>query len=201
MIKNCKCDDRTNNLSQAGEFVYIKYHFIAKHGQKQLSQPEAIRISGENPDYSKQQLWEAIENGEEIEWTAKVQVMKPEEADPLKLGFDPFDVTKVWPRGDFPMHEFGRLVLNKNPENFHRDVEQAAFSPGSMVPGVEDSPDPLLQHRMWFYRDVSSPFNPHSHRATKANIYLKAQYHRIGVNLHQVCDQRVQPSMISETLD
>jgi catalase len=64
------------------------------------------------------------------------------------------------------MHEFGKLVLNKNPENFHRDVEQAAFSPGSMVPGVEDSPDPLLQFRMFFYRD--------------------AQYHRIGVNLHQV---------------
>ncbi|KAK3620016.1 hypothetical protein LTR56_023654 [Elasticomyces elasticus] len=92
--------------------------------------------------------------------------MKPEEADAEKLGFDPFDVTKVWPRKDFPMHEFGKLVLNKNPENYHRDVEQAAFSPGSMVPGVEDSPDPLLQFRMFFYRD--------------------AQYHRIGVNLHQV---------------
>jgi catalase len=64
------------------------------------------------------------------------------------------------------MREFGRLVLNKNPENFHRDVEQAAFSPGSMVPGIEDSPDALLQFRMFFYRD--------------------AQYHRIGVNLHQI---------------
>lgn len=64
------------------------------------------------------------------------------------------------------MHDFGRLVLNRNPENYHRDVEQAAFSPGSMVPGIEDSPDPLLQFRMFFYRD--------------------AQYHRIGVNLHQV---------------
>lgn len=64
------------------------------------------------------------------------------------------------------MHDFGRLVLNKNPENYHRDVEQAAFSPGSMPPGIEDSPDPLLQHRMWFYRD--------------------AQYHRVGVNLHQI---------------
>lgn len=153
-------------VNKNGEFVWIKYHFIAKHGQKQLTQPEAIRISGENPDYSKQQLWEAIENGQEIEWTAKVQVMKPEEADPDKLGFDPFDVTKVWPRGQFPMHDIGRLVLNKNPENYHRDVEQAAFSPGSMVPGVGDSPDPLLQHRCWFYRD--------------------AQYHRVGVNLHQI---------------
>ena len=123
-------------------------------------------MSGENPDYSKQQLWEAIERGEEITWKANVQIMQPEEADANKLGFDPFDVTKVWPRGQFPMHEFGNLVLNKNPENYHRDVEQAAFSPGSMVPGIEDSPDPLLQFRMFFYRD--------------------AQYHRIGVNLHQV---------------
>lgn len=115
-----------------------------------------------------------------------MQIMQPEEADPSKLGFDPFDVTKVWPRDQFPvcfhaieqptilpdfeqMREFGRLVLNKNPENFHRDVEQAAFSPGSLVPGVEESPDPLLHFRCFFYRD--------------------AQYHRIGVNLHQVPGQ------------
>lgn len=153
-------------VNKNGKFVYIKYHFIAKHGQKQFTEPEAIRISGEDPDYSKRDLWDAIEAGEEIEWTAMVQVMQPEEADPDKLGFDPFDVTKVWPRGKFPMQEFGRLVLNKNPENFHRDVEQAAFSPGSMVPGIEDSPDPLLQFRMFFYRD--------------------AQFHRIGINLHQI---------------
>ncbi|KAK5257106.1 hypothetical protein LTR16_001611, partial [Cryomyces antarcticus] len=153
-------------VNKEGKCVYIKYHFIAKHGQKQFTEPEAIRISGEDPDYSKRDLWEAIEAGEEIEWTANVQVMQPEDADPNILGFDPFDVTKVWPRGQFPMQEFGRLVLNKNPENFHRDVEQAAFSPGSMVPGIEDSPDPLLQFRMFFYRD--------------------AQYHRIGVNLHQI---------------
>jgi len=123
-------------------------------------------MCGEDPDYSKRDLWETIENGTEIAWKALVQVMQPEDADPEKLGFDPFDVTKVWPRSQFPMQEFGRLVLNKNPENYHRDVEQAAFSPGSMVPGIEDSPDPLLQFRMFFYRD--------------------AQYHRIGVNLHQV---------------
>ncbi|PQE10581.1 catalase protein [Rutstroemia sp. NJR-2017a BVV2] len=153
-------------VNKEGKFVYIKYHFLAKHGQKQFTQEEATRLCGEDPDYSKRELWEGIENGEEIEWTAHVQIMQPHEADPNLLGFDPFDVTKVWPRAQFPMHEFGKLVLNKNPENFHRDVEQAAFSPGSMVPGIEDSPDPLLQFRMFFYRD--------------------AQYHRIGVNLHQV---------------
>ncbi|KAH7081433.1 catalase-like domain-containing protein [Paraphoma chrysanthemicola] len=153
-------------VNAEGKFVYIKYHFIAKGGQKQFTQEQATQMCGEDPDYSKRDLWEAIEAGENVEWTAMVQVMEPQDADPEKLGFDPFDVTKVWPRKQFPMQEFGRLVLNKNPENFHRDVEQAAFSPGSMVPGVEDSPDPLLQFRMFFYRD--------------------AQYHRIGVNLHQI---------------
>ncbi|RYP06719.1 hypothetical protein DL765_009387 [Monosporascus sp. GIB2] len=153
-------------VNKNGEFVYIKYHFIAKHGQKQFTDAEAVRMCGEDPDYSKRDLWNAIENGEEIEWTAYVQVMQPQQANPETLGFDPFDVTKVWPRSQFPMKEFGRLVLNKNPENFHRDVEQAAFSPGSMVPGIEDSPDPLLQFRMFFYRD--------------------AQYHRVGINLHQI---------------
>jgi hypothetical protein len=153
-------------VNAEGKFVYIKYHFIAKHGQKQFTQQEATQMCGEDPDYSKRDLWETIERGEEVEYTAMVQVMEPQDADPDKLGFDPFDVTKVWPRSQFPMQEFGRLVLNKNPENYHRDVEQAGFSPGSMVPGIEDSPDPLLQFRMFFYRD--------------------AQYHRIGVNLHQI---------------
>jgi len=153
-------------VNKQGKFVYIKYHFLAKHGSKYFTGEEAVRISGEDPDYSKRDLWKTIEKGEELEWTAYVQVMQPEDADPEKLGFDPFDVTKVWPRSKFPMKQFGRLVLNKNPENFHRDVEQAAFSPGAMVPGIEDSPDPLLQFRMFFYRD--------------------AQYHRIGVNYHQV---------------
>ncbi|KAI0151654.1 heme-dependent catalase [Xylariaceae sp. FL1272] len=153
-------------VNKNGKFVYVKYHFLASHGQKQLTWPEATRVCGDDPDFSKRDLWQAIEKGEKLEWIAKVQVMEPDQADPEKLGFDPFDVTKVWPRKLFPMKEFGRLVLNKNPANYHRDVEQAAFSPGSMVPGIEESPDPLLQFRMFFYRD--------------------AQYHRVGINLHQV---------------
>ncbi|KAH8200962.1 hypothetical protein TruAng_004900 [Truncatella angustata] len=154
-------------VNAQNEFVYIKYHFMAKHGTKQFAYDEAIRTMGEDPDYSKRDLWDTIEAGETPEWTAYVQVMQPQDACPQTLGFDPFDVTKVWPRDRFPMQEFGRLVLNKNPENFHRDVEQAAFSPGSMVPGIGDSPDALLQFRMFFYRD--------------------AQYHRMGsTNLHQI---------------
>ncbi|ESU12705.1 hypothetical protein FGSG_06596 [Fusarium graminearum PH-1] len=149
-----------------GEFMYVKYHFIAKHGQKQFADSEAMQMCGEDPDYSKRDLWEAIEKGEDIEWMVHVQIMDPRQADPDTLGFDPFDATKIWPRSEFRMKELGRLVLNKNPENFHRDVEQAVFSPGSMVPGIEDSPDPLLQFRMFLYRD--------------------AQYHRVGTNLHQI---------------
>ncbi|KAF4619696.1 hypothetical protein D9613_004849 [Agrocybe pediades] len=154
-------------VNASGEFVYVKYHYIREGGRKDFSWEEAVQMSGLDPDYSKRDLWARIEKGEEQRWTMKVQVMRPDDADPEKLGFDPFDVTKVWPKSRFPLHEVGRLVLNKNPEDYHRDVEQAAFSPGSMVPGIEDSPDPLLQFRMFFYRD--------------------AQYHRLGsTNLHQI---------------
>jgi catalase len=86
-----------------------------------------------------------IEKGGTAEWTMKVQVMQPE--DVATLDFDPFDVTKIWPRSRYPMQEVGRLVLNRNPEDYHRDVEQAAFSPGSLVPGIQLSPDSLLQWR------------------------------------------------------
>lgn len=90
-------------VNKDGKFVYIKYHFLAETGQKQLTEPEAIRISGEDPDYSKRQLWDAMEEGKELVWKAHIQIMEPDEADANKLGFDPFDVTKVWPRGQFPV--------------------------------------------------------------------------------------------------
>lgn len=135
-------------VNKEGRFVYIKWHFLAKHGQKQLTEAEATRLSGVDPDYSKRDLWQRMEAGEEVEWTANLQIMQPDDADPEKLGFDPFDVTKVWSKKQFPLHEVGKLVLNRNPEDYHRDVEQAAFSPGSMPPGIEDSPDALLQFRM-----------------------------------------------------
>jgi catalase len=87
--------DDVSRVNKRGEFVYIKYHFIADRGQKQSTADEAIQMCGEDPDFSKRDLYQAIEKGEKISWTAHVQIMKPEEADPTKLGFDPFDVTKV----------------------------------------------------------------------------------------------------------
>lgn len=90
-------------VNKEGKFVYIKYHFLAETGQKQLTAEEATRLSGLDPDYSKRQLWDAIEEGQEIVWKAHVQIMEPDEADATKLSFDPFDVTKVWPRDQYPV--------------------------------------------------------------------------------------------------
>lgn len=90
-------------MNKDGKFVYIKYHFLAERGQKQFTADEATRLSGEDPDYSKRDIWRAIENGEQITWKGHVQIMEPNQADPVKLGFDPFDVTKVWPKTQFPV--------------------------------------------------------------------------------------------------
>ncbi|KAK3339908.1 catalase-like domain-containing protein [Lasiosphaeria hispida] len=86
-----------NHGNSQGKFAYIKCHFLARHGQKQFTDEEADQVCGEDPDYSKRNLWDAIERGENLEWIAHVQVMQPEQADPDTLGFSPFDATKVWP--------------------------------------------------------------------------------------------------------
>lgn len=122
-----------------------------------MSFEDVQKYSGINPDYSKKDMWDQIENGkagkgEFPEWTAYYQIMTAQQAESTL--FDAFDVTKVWPRDEFPLQEFGRVVLNKNPDNYHRDTDQAAFSPASLVPGIEASPDMLLQWRMFFYRDA-----------------------------------------------
>lgn len=118
-----------------------------------------------------------------------IQVMKPEEVP--NLNFDPFDVTKVWPRSQYPLQEVGVLTLNRNPEDYHRDVEQAAFSPGSLVPGIELSPDTLLQWRAFFVS--SQPFASVSKFGFTDLLFLgltqyrDAQYYRLGsANIHQM---------------
>ncbi|WRT66017.1 uncharacterized protein IL334_002968 [Kwoniella shivajii] len=144
-------------VNAEGKFVYVKLDFN-----------ETMMTQGVDPDYSKRQLFETIKNGGSYKWTMMIQVMTPEETS--KVSFDPFDVTKIWPRGQFPMQEVGEIELNRNPEDYHRDVEQAAFSPGSLVPGIELSPDTLLNWRAFFYRDAQYT------RLQSANI------HQIPVN-------------------
>lgn len=151
-------------VNEEGQRTFIKCHWLSQQGTKNLTMEEATNMCGQDPDYAKRDLWQHIEKGGMCEWQLNVQTMTEDEAN--STDFDPFDVTKIWPRGQFSMQPVGTLTLDKNPENYFRDVEQVAFSPGSLVPGIDASPDSLLLWRMFFYRD--------------------AQYHRLGVNLHQI---------------
>ncbi|MEC2215008.1 catalase KatA [Bacillus velezensis] len=135
-----------------GEGVWIKYHFKTEQGVKNLDVNTAAKIAGENPDYHTEDLFNAIKNGDFPAWKLYVQIMPLEDANTYR--FDPFDVTKVWSQKDYPLIEVGRMVLNRNPENYFAEVEQATFSPGTLVPGVDVSPDKMLQGRLFAYHDA-----------------------------------------------
>ncbi|BFZ56055.1 hypothetical protein PYCC9005_003097 [Savitreella phatthalungensis] len=152
-----------------GESTYVKFTWSRKGGQEFLSLEDALAHQGDDPQYSQRDMFEQIEQAnagkrEYPEWEMHVQMMTAEQAN--ACAFEPFDATKVWPRSEFPLQKVGSLVLNKNPDNYFRDVEQAAFSPGSLVPGIDLSPDPLFQWRAFFYRQT--------------------QQYRLGANLHQI---------------
>ncbi|MDH4198316.1 MAG: catalase, partial [Candidatus Aminicenantes bacterium] len=129
--------------------------------------PEADRMRGIDSDVATRDLFQAIARGEHPAWRVEVQIMTPEQAKTYRL--DPFDITKVWPHADFPPVEIGRMVLDRNPENYFAEVEQAAFSPANFVPGIGPSPDKMLQGRLFSYHDT------HRHR-------LGPNYHLLPVN-------------------
>ncbi|MGE8080732.1 catalase KatA [Peribacillus loiseleuriae] len=135
-----------------GQAVWVKYHFRTEQGVKNLDVDLAAKIAGENPDYYTEDLFTAIEKGDFPAWKLYVQIMPLEDADTYR--FDPFDVTKVWSQKDYPLIELGRMELNRNPENYFAEVEQATFTPGAFVPGVEASPDKMLQGRIFAYGDA-----------------------------------------------
>lgn len=134
-------------------FSYIKVHIKAQAGVKNLTRQEAVRLAGENPDYLVEDLFQAIEQGDHPVWNVYVQVMSPDQAQQYKWNI--FDMTKVWPHEDFPLRQIGRLTMNRNPQNYFVDIEQAAFSPSTMVPGWAPSADPMLQARMFSYPDAA----------------------------------------------
>ncbi|SFC64671.1 catalase [Bacillus sp. OV322] len=139
-------------VNNEGKAVWVKYHFKTEQGVKNLDADLAAKLAGEHPDYHTEDLFNSIENGDFPAWKLYVQIMPAEDADTYR--FDPFDVTKVWSQKDYPLIEVGRMVLNKNPENYFAEVEQATFSPGSFVPGIEASPDKMLQGRLFAYSDA-----------------------------------------------
>ncbi|WP_404329679.1 catalase KatA [Mesobacillus maritimus] len=139
-------------VNNEGEAVWVKYHFKTNQGVKNLAPDVAAKIAGENPDYHTEDLFNAIDKGDFPSWTLYVQIMPVEDADTYR--WDPFDVTKVWSQKDYPLIEVGKMTLNKNPENYFAEVEQVTLSPGNFVPGIEASPDKMLQGRLFAYSDA-----------------------------------------------
>jgi catalase len=136
----------------AGAKFWVKYHFISDQGVEGLTQAEADQLVAADGDYHTRDLYEAIERGEHPSWTLKVQVMPFDEAKTYR--YNPFDLTKVWPHGDYPLIEVGTMTLDRNPTDYHVEIEQAAFEPSSLVPGIGASPDKMLLGRLFSYPDA-----------------------------------------------
>jgi len=158
-----------------GEYFWVQYHFKTDQGIKNLTRQEAERMRGQDPDHATRDLYQVIERGDHPSWTVEVQILTPEQAKDFR--WDIFDITKVWPHGEVPPIKIGKLVLNRNPVNYFAEVEQAAFSPGNLVPGIAASPDKMLQARLFSYHDT------HIHR-------LGPNYHLIPVNAPKNAPER-----------
>ena len=154
-------------INTAGEKFWLKYHFISDQGVDFLTQDEADHLAGADSDYHMRDLYQAIDRGEYPSWTLKVQIMPFEEAKTYR--FNPFDMTKVLPHGDYPLIEVGKMTLDRNPTDNHTEIEQAAFEPSNLVPGIGPSPDKMLLGRMFSY--------PDAHRAR-----IGANYNLLPVN-------------------
>ena len=139
-------------INSAGERFWVKYHFHAVNGNAEFTGSAAEAIAGADADYYRRDLYEAIEQGTFPAWKVSVQVMPYEDAKTYR--FNPFDLTKIWPHSDYPLIEVGVHTLNKNPENFFAQIEQAAFSPANTVPGIDISPDKMLMARVFSYPDA-----------------------------------------------
>ena len=151
-------------INADNERVWVKFHLKTNQGIKNLTSAEAEAIIGKDRESHQADLYQSIEDGDFPSWQMKIQVMTEEQA--ASVSFNPFDLTKVWSQKDFPLIDVGVLELNKNPENFFAEVEQSAFNPASVVPGISFSPDKMLQGRLFSYGD--------------------AQRYRLTVNFHQI---------------
>ena len=139
-------------VNAQGERFWVKYHFKTNQGIECMTDEEAERLAGTDAEYHRRDLAEAIERGEYPSWTLYVQVMPYEDAKNYR--FNPFDLTKVWPHSDYPLIKVGTMTLNRNPENFFAEIEQAAFAPSNLVPGIGVSPDKMLLGRTFAYADA-----------------------------------------------
>lgn len=151
-------------INAKNERYWVKFHFDSQQGIKNLTDAEAEVLVGRDRESHGRDLYESIEKGDFPKWTLSVQIMPETEA--AKVPYNPFDLTKVWPHADYPLIEVGEFELNRNPENYFAEVEQAAFNPANVVPGIGFSPDKMLQGRLFSYGDT--------------------QRYRLGVNHHLI---------------
>jgi catalase len=164
------------NVNAAGEAFYVKYHFKTDQGIANLSPEQAAQ---KDADYATRDLYNAIADGNVPSWTMYVQVMTYAQA--RDAPFHPFDLTKIWPHQDFPLHEVGRLVLDQNPTDYFAQIEQLAFSPSHLVPGIEPSPDKMLQARLFSYPDTQRHRLGTNYQSIPVNTPLESG----GVNNYQ----------------
>ena len=139
-------------INAYNERFWVKFHFKTMQGHAHYTDEEAIHVVGRDRESHQRDLYEAIERGDTPKWRMMVQIMP--EADAEKVPYNPFDLTKVWPHGDYPLIEVGEMELHTNPENYHAEVEQSGFSPANIVPGISHSPDKMLQMRIFSYADA-----------------------------------------------
>ncbi|XP_014482351.1 PREDICTED: catalase [Dinoponera quadriceps] len=151
-------------VNSKNEIVYCKFHYKTNQGIKNILAEKAAELSSCDPDYSIRDLYNAISKGDYPSYTLYIQVMTVEQAKTFR--WNPFDLTKIWPHKEFPLIPVGKLVLDRNPENYFADVEQLAFDPAHMVPGIEPSPDKMLQGRLFAYGDT------HRHRLGPNHLQL-----------------------------
>ncbi|GLI04780.1 catalase [Paenibacillus tyrfis] len=139
-------------VNAEGKVTYVKYHWKSLQGVVNLSADEVREVQGRDFNHATRDLFDQIRDGNFPQWALHVQLMPPEDLD--RWGFDPLDATKVWPEDAYPLHRIGTMTLKRNPDNFFAEVEQSAFSPSALVPGIEPSEDKLLQGRLFSYPDT-----------------------------------------------
>lgn len=153
-------------INAANERCYVKFHFKTAQGIKNFTNEEAAQMRATDMDFAQRDLFDNIEKGNFPKWDLKIQIMTEADATSQDYYFNPFDLTKVWPHGRFPLIDVGVLELNQNPHNYFQDIEQAAFAPAHIVDGIGYSPDKMLQGRLLSYPD--------------------AQRYRLGANYEQI---------------
>jgi catalase len=158
-------------VNDAGERTWVKFHFKTQQGHAHWTNAEAANVVGRSRETTQEDLVAALDRGDFPRWTVQVQVMSEAEADAwsARTGWNPFDLTKVWPHADVPPIDIGVLELNRNPDNYFAEIEQLAMSPSNIVPGIGFSPDRMLQARVFSYADA------HRHR-------LGTHYEALPVN-------------------